>query len=302
MGDDPTGNQVSVIVPAYNAKSTIARALESVARQTIKSLEVIVVDDGSTDGTAMEARACANLMDGVSLVVMEQSNLGAGAARNRAIGMARGTYLAFLDADDEWLPEKLERCLGRFAQNTLMLVAHNGWVVSDGRTHDLNIAIRFRAAANDLMHGLYRRGFISTSSVVVRRDAVASVGGFDETLRTGQDFDLWLKLLCKPGAAFEVLDDRLTRYHVSPHGITGNTARRLDDTLRIAERHAPRLYRHSGRFVLSLWFRIIALHAEAYAAFWRNGQRVEAMRTLFMLPSRFVLLTVRAMRLVRRES
>jgi len=293
---------VSVIVPAYNARSTIHRALEGVSRQTLKPREVIVVDDGSSDGTAEEARACAASLNGVDLIVVEQPNAGAGAARNRAVFAAHGRYLAFLDADDEWLPEKLERSLSLITQGSLTLIAHNGWIVADGQVSEIDIASRFRASFENLPHGLYRRGFISTSSVVARRDAVTAAGGFDETLRVGQDFDLWLKMLCKPNAQYEVFDDKLTRYHISRQGITSNSALRLADTLRIAVRHAPSLYRCNRRFVSSLWFRIVALHVEACTALWRRGQSVAAIRVLAMLPFRLLSLTLRAVSQVRRES
>jgi teichuronic acid biosynthesis glycosyltransferase TuaG len=294
--DAPCSASVSVIVPAFNASATIRRALVSVASQTMPPYEVIVVDDGSRDGTALEARHCAEFMNAIKLRVIEQPNLGAGAARNRGLTEANGQYVAFLDADDEWLPEKLERSVRYLREDgTLKLVAHNGWIISGTQSYDLDIARRFRAARSDLMHGLYRRGFISTSSVVARRDAVTAAGGFDEELRTGQDFDLWLKLLCEPSAAFQVFDDKLTRYHVSPNGITANTRRRLNDTLKIALRHAPSLRRYSGRFALSLWFRILALHAEACRAFIRAGDWVSVAITLAQLPIRLVSYTVRVL-------
>jgi teichuronic acid biosynthesis glycosyltransferase TuaG len=298
---DSEPQSVSVIMPAYNAAGTIARALASVAGQTVKPAEVIVVDDGSKDGTAVEARKCESMFSQSRLIVVEQPNRGAGAARNRAIAEAHSSYLAFLDADDEWLPRKLEVSLDRISGRLLILVAHNGLLVDNGTRKTVDIALRYRTAAVDPLHGLYRRGFISTSSVVARREAVVAAGGFDESLRTGQDFDLWLKMLCAPGTPFEVFEDELTLYHVSPSGITANTTQRLEDTLVIAVKHAPRLHRYTGRFFASLWFRIIAVHAEAGMALYRSGRFVAAACAIGALPFRLALLSSRAVSLIARE-
>ena len=95
-------------MPAYNAERTIVRTLDSIAGQTVKPKEVIIVDDGSTDKTAENAETMRPRMNGVDLIIIRQEHKGAGAARNRALQEAGSDYVAFLDADDEWLPEKLE--------------------------------------------------------------------------------------------------------------------------------------------------------------------------------------------------
>lgn len=301
VGIRRTHATLSVIVPAYNAAGTIGRALASVAAQTVKPREVIVVDDGSHDGTAEAARACASMMDGIALHVIVESHRGPGAARNRALAESESEFVAFLDADDEWLPEKLDQSLSRCADPALRLVAHNGWKFHDGKRELVDIAHRFRTAA-DPIHGLYRRGFISTSSVVARRRYVVEAGGFDESLPAGQDFDLWLKMLMAPGARFEVFDAPLTRYHVSDSGVTADTRRRLKNTLLIAVRHAPRVRRATGRWLGSLWFRVAALHREAAASFWRRRRPLAAAATIASLPGSLVALTLQAARAIAHET
>lgn len=283
---------VGVIIPAYRAAATIGRALASVAAQTLRPSEVIVVDDGSDDGTAEVAQEQEARFTDVRFLVLKQENRGAGAARNRAIAECRSRYVAFLDADDEWMPTKLEASLSRLEQADFVLVAHNGWIVSKVGEQYLDIASRFRAWAHDAIHGLYRRGFISTSSVVARRDAVVAAGGMDETLRTGQDFDLWLKMLCRPGAHYEVFDEPLTRYHIAVDGITANTERRLANTLTIALRHAPVVRAQTGRCMTSLWFRIVAVHFEALVSFWRRKRYWAAVRTILGAPFALASMTL----------
>ena len=120
---------VSVIVAAYEANDTIIRALASIASQTLKPFEVVVVDDGSTDSTFEVTKAYEPNMNGIKLLVVQsKTNKGAGSARNLAINLSSGTTLAFLDADDEWLPRKLERSMYYLAKSDYYFVAHDYWV------------------------------------------------------------------------------------------------------------------------------------------------------------------------------
>ena len=116
---------ISVVIAAYNAADTIGRALASVATQTVKPLEVLVIDDGSADATSEVASAMRNSMNGIELRLFTQQNAGAGAARNRGLAEAKGTFVAFLDADDAWLAGKVERCMSKLDETKDVLVAHD---------------------------------------------------------------------------------------------------------------------------------------------------------------------------------
>ncbi len=269
---------ISVIIPAYKAARTIERALASVAAQTAKPGEVIVVDDGSEDGTFETAQAYTDKMNGIELKVYNQPNMGAGAARNHAINESKGDWLAFLDADDEWLPEKLSVSMKAIEENNLVLFSHNYISLGEGKETLVDCVARYQAAADPYV-GLYRKGFLATSTVVVRRAAVSNSGGFDETLATAQDFDLWLKILKKGGAPFRVGSCALTRYHITQGSITSHTRRRLDCGLRIAKRHAP----SQGDYR----FRIIAVHYEAIMASLLNGRLLAALEFMIKLPARY---------------
>ncbi len=287
----PEFASISVIIPAWRAAKTIRRALLSVAAQTLKPAQVVVVDDGSDDQTFEAAMACKEAMGGIDLVVIRQQNMGAGAARNRAIQEAVHPVLAFLDADDEWLEEKIERSIDHMEKGDHVLVAHNGWMVEDGRQSLIDGARRFRDGGEPL-HSLYRKGYIDTTTVLARRDAVIEAGGFDTTLANGQDFDLWLKICKMPGATFEVFDDVLSRYHVMPESIMSHTGRRLECCLRIAMRHAPDLKARKGSAMASLWFRIVAVHYEALQVY-KADRRIGAMLlTIAELPVQLLIMTM----------
>ncbi|MBL6932440.1 MAG: glycosyltransferase family 2 protein [Rhodospirillales bacterium] len=280
----PDTHDVSVIIPAYRAAGTIGRALASIAAQSVRPLEVIVIDDGSDDGTFEVAGSMAGDLEGIELKTFVQENAGAGAARNKGLDEASGTYIAFLDADDEWLPTKLERSMARIVEGGHVLVAHDFiQIEADGSETLIECARRYDDA-HDVYSGLYRQGFIGTSTVVAKRAAIVAAGGFDETLATAQDFDLWLKILGDDGTSFSVFPETLTRYHVSPRSITTFTERRLACTLRIAQRHFAGLLERPGNALASLGFRVLAVHYEAVTAHLQAGRMFAAIKTALVLP------------------
>jgi glycosyltransferase involved in cell wall biosynthesis len=262
---------VTVIIPAYRAEQTIGRALASVAGQTLKPRAVVVVDDGSPDGTRDAALAWRDRMEGVRLTVIGQPNAGPGAARNRAIAAAETEFLAFLDADDEWLPEKLARSMAHMADGDYVLVAHDSFAVDGTGKRRIAGARRFRDAEAAPFVGLYRKGFIDTGTVVTRRDAVLAAGGFDTMLANGQDFELWLALLKRPGSRFVVFDEALAHYHLTAGGVMSHVERRRRCCMEIARRYVFDLENHPGWPLTSLWFRTTAVHYEAAIAHLARG-------------------------------
>lgn len=287
---------VSVIIPAYNVAGEIGRALASVARQTVRPGEVVVVDDGSRDGTAEAARAAIATLGDISLKVVSQENQGAGAARNRAIRESRGRLLAFLDADDEWLPEHLERSLAHMAAGDHALVAHNGWIVApDGSVQINDCARRFREDRDPYV-ALYRKGYIDTCTVVARREVIEAAGGFDESLPNAQDFEMWLNALRDPNTRFLVFDEPLSRYHLRPGSIMSNTGRRLRCTEEIALRYAPEIADRGRGWLSHLAFRITAIHLEAITAHRAQGRPMQALGTALRFPLALLRAVIRVAR------
>ena len=282
---------VTVIIPAYRAATTIGRALASVAAQTILPRTAIIVDDGSPDGTQAIAAAHRPHMNGVELIVIHQERAGAGAARNRAIQHARTRYIAFLDADDEWLAPKIERSMAVIEATDAVLVAHDSFEIREGRETRLNCAQKFETAKEAPYAELYRRGYIDTSTVVVRRDAVEAVGGFDTTLPNAQDLELWLAVLQKPGTPFVVFDEALSRYHITAGSIMSHIERRRRCCMTIARSYATALRAHPGSALASLWFRTLAVHYEVAMAHRAKADRTAACITLLRVPGSLVWAT-----------
>jgi teichuronic acid biosynthesis glycosyltransferase TuaG len=201
---------VSVIIPAYNAETFLARAIRSVEAQTFRDFEIVVVDDGSTDGTA----AALHAFSGVRFI--RQPHLGAAAARNRALEEGTGELVAFLDADDEWLPEKLARQLQFMDEQGSYCSYTDSYVVRDGRRR------RYSALAHPyggqilapLIEDWLNQAFITINTVIASRTLVQSVGGFERGIPTAsnEDYGLWLKLALR-GTRFDYLDEPLAIYH-----------------------------------------------------------------------------------------
>lgn len=269
---------VSVIIPAYRSASSIGRALSSVAAQTVKPLEVIVVDDGSDDGTFEAAQACRPRMEGIELVVLKQENRGAGAARNAGLQAAKGDWLAFLDADDEWLPAKLERSLAHAGGASL--IAHDYIEVMNGREVYKN-CMRHLTAARDPFSALMLRGFIPSITVLARRADVLAVGGFEESLPAAQDYDLWLKLLQLPQARLVMFPEALARYTVSGTGITSKVEQRRQCSLSVLARHAKRLESRALRLTLT---RALIIQWEAISAHRQRGDYLGVLGVLLLTP------------------
>lgn len=201
---------VSVIVPAYNAQPFLARAIGSVERQTFTDFEVVVVDDGSTDATAEIAGGFG------SVRYVRQDHLGEAAARNRGLDEAGGEFVAFLDADDEWLPEKLARQLEFMGRLRSTFSYTDSYVVRDGRRERYSALARphHGEILEPLIDDWLDQAFITNNTVVASRELLQSVGGFESGLPTGSnaDYGLWLKLALR-GTRFDYLGEPLALYY-----------------------------------------------------------------------------------------
>ncbi|OON59510.1 hypothetical protein B0920_24360 [Massilia sp. KIM] len=191
---------VSVVIPCYNAERYIAATLRSVLAQELADMEVIVVDDGSRDGSVALVRA-----QFPEVRVIEQANAGVAAARNRGIAEARGEWIAFVDADDIWLPGKLSAQFEEMAAVPGCRMSYTAWQVWPCAEPEPDQAYleELRARAGDTARWSGASGWIYpqllldcvvwTSTVLAQRALFAEIGGFDAGLRVGEDYDLWLR-------------------------------------------------------------------------------------------------------------
>lgn len=183
-----THPMVSVIIPTYNRAVFLLEAVESVYQQTFQDFELIVVDDGSTDETA---KALKRYED--RLLYRHQDNQGVSAARNLGLQMARGKWVAFLDSDDLWLPEKLETQTGFFSQNPEAVICQTEEIwIRNGRR--VNPQKKHRKFSGNIFAPSLLLCLVSPSAVMIQRDLFDQVGYFDETLPACEDYDLWLRI------------------------------------------------------------------------------------------------------------
>lgn len=289
----PRRADVSVIMPAYNNQHSIVDALTSIAAQTILPLEVIVVDDGSTDGTIDAVRSMHDRMNGVRIRLFRQQNNGAGAARNRAISVSTGTWLAFLDADDQWLPTKIERSLAVNQAEDLMMSCHNLYGISKSGEHVIDSRSRWIHHRDNPYGVLFLRGFISSSTVVVRRDVTVAVGGFDSGLRSAQDYELWLAILDRVNSRFVCFDEPLLRYTLADDGITSKVGRKIACSLAILRRHMGILKRRGGSVIIPVLLRTTIIQVEGWRNYRAQGRLPAALAQLALLPYRMLEMMVR---------
>jgi glycosyltransferase involved in cell wall biosynthesis len=260
---------VSVVIPAYNAAGFLPRALASAAGQSLQPLEILVVDDGSSDATARIARDF-----GEPVRLIGQEHRGAAAARNSGIRAARGEVIAFLDADDEWLPHKLEKQLPLHRLPDLaMSYSHSHEF--DPQGGDLGDTFREGGAARgiDLWRKLLAANFIATPTVMAGRALLLSLGGFDESLEVGEDQDMWIRLALRGQVDF--VEESLVRVHVRAGSLSSiGIDEQLRFTLPMIEGHlealAHRLTPRERRAIRGV--RLGKLGRDAYAhGYWRLG-------------------------------
>jgi glycosyltransferase involved in cell wall biosynthesis len=209
---------VSVIIPTYNRATLLPRAVSSVLNQTFQDLELLVVDDCSKDDTA---RLVAGFADRRIRYLRQDVNLGCSAARNRAIALSKCAYIAFLDDDDEWLPQKLEIQVERMERGSPKLGVVSAAYLRVNAADGKIISLRVPSARGYAFNELSRANCLGPPSVVViKRACFEQVGGFDENLRGFNDYDMWIRI----ARQFHVdcVEQPLVKYYVHRVRISTN--------------------------------------------------------------------------------
>ena len=286
---------ISVIMPAYNCKAYIGEAIESVLAQTYRNFEIIVVD-GSDDDTKS---VLAPYLDKIAYLYQEPQ--GVATARNLGLQKAQGKLIAFFDADDVWLPEKLSIQVEAFLQHP-----EAGIIFSDNLNFDESGVLRSSACKpmiegwfekqripdTDLAYGwLYQEllvgNCIGTCSILVRREVLNEVGIFDEAFRICEDYDLWMRIARRHPALY--VDRVLSKYRVRPDGLSGSLEERQSRWnyygIQVREKHlrqnwVPHELQSLAKEVLSERYWDLGWHA-----FHRN--RLKEARRLFLRSVRY---------------
>jgi glycosyltransferase involved in cell wall biosynthesis len=245
---------VSVVVPTHNRASLLARTLRSIQGQTLSDVEIIVVDDGSTEPVAVSPDARLR-------VVRHDRPLGVSAARNRGIAEARGEWVAFCDDDDVWAPDKLEQQLIEADRE------HAAWVYAGDVNVDLHLRVISGGPPPDAaaaVRDLPRYNPISSggSNVTVRAQLLKQVGGFDEGLRRTEDWDLWIRLAGTGPPA--CVRQPLVAYRFHRGNVAPDTASMVIEARLLAERHRipvdmTRMHRRAAWTALRSGRRAVAL-------------------------------------------
>ena len=223
---------VSIIIPAYNAAEFIGETLDSVFAQTFTRYEVIVINDGSPDTEDLERKLKPYP---AKLRYVKQENQGAAAARNAGLRIAAGELVAFLDADDTWLPTFLEKQVELLKRTGVDVVYADALLFGDsplaGRTFLELAPTRGEVTPENL---LSVKVTVLTSTVLARKQPVIDVGMFDVKLRRGQDFELWLRL-AKNGARFAYQPEVLAKHRIVESSLSGGTISQLQRTLDVLD-------------------------------------------------------------------
>lgn len=180
--------KISVIIPTYNRANHLQQALHSVIRQTAQPDEIIIVDDGSNDNTKTIVNDFPS-----NVKYLYQNNNGVSSARNSGIKQATGDFIAFLDSDDQWLPEKLEKQIAALHKNPDIYICHTEeiWIRNGIRVNQMK---KHAKKGGWIFDHCLPLCVISPSSVIINRSVFEQVGLFDETLPACEDYDLWLRI------------------------------------------------------------------------------------------------------------
>jgi glycosyltransferase involved in cell wall biosynthesis len=233
----PGPTDISIVVPTWNSAQYIIRTLESVVAQTIRGFETIVSDDGSRDGTSAVVEEFFSRHPDLNGRVVRNPHIGPGAARNAGLRAATRPWVAFLDSDDLWLPGKLARMADALRlEPGANIACHAEYhVLVDGRRMLLDYGAQFTPTV-PLAHQLFAHNLFSTSATMIQRDFALSSGGFDTTLQSSQDYELWIRL--SPSMRPVFVREPLGMYVDRPGNISSRKLlRRIRNQLLILYRH-----------------------------------------------------------------
>ena len=284
---------ISVIIPTYNSATYLPQALDSVFAQTHNNLEVLVIDDGSTDNTPAVIAPYAN-----RIVYMRQAQAGPSKARNLGIARARGIYTAFLDADDTWLPSKLEKQLRVLQHNPEVGMVYSRSVNFHNRTGE-ELGIHPKKMHSGILFDFFLTTPVSIlSSVLVRTCLLKELGGFEEGLTTAEDTHLYLRI----ARNYKIVGvpDILVRRRIHDKNLSGRidvqigTLDCLDHIARLYPETNPKIYSPMAKAYQSRGKSMMLdlFHSGAYAYCNQTGRHLISLRVFDFYIMAYYLLTL----------
>jgi len=218
---------ISVVIPLYNKSTTIKRCIDSVLTQSLRAKEIIVIDDGSTD----DGPAIVSSFYNPKIILIRQNNAGVSCARNGGVKAAKSSFVAFLDADDDWSKDHLATLFSLATKISDVGAWSTGFLIKQGSSEVAysigNDLIRHYSVEEYIESLIDGRDLVWTSACMVRRDQISSLGGFTEGINHGEDHAMWLRLALKfNGVA--VSGSITANYHVTPDGLSKRLVTQAD--------------------------------------------------------------------------
>jgi teichuronic acid biosynthesis glycosyltransferase TuaG len=236
LAEAPAKPLVSVVVPVYNQGEFVEHAIASILAQEYSPVEIIVVNDGSTDDTRQRLEPFEH-----AARIFHQANAGASAALNRGIQESHGELVCWLSADDEFLAGKLEQQVAALTSHPEAAFSHTGYEVIDGAGARLSAVTTPVAIHPDPFVTVFWANSLNGSTVMVRREVIEGLGGFDESLRADVDADMWMKILSRSTAV--VVPGLFVRYRVHDNSLSANTDLMVRSMNLVRNRHLAELIR-----------------------------------------------------------
>lgn len=218
---------VSIITPTYNRRDFIVDAIESVIAQTYSDWELLIVDDGSTDDTK---DLITPYLQDPRISYTYQSNHGQAYARQQALKSAKGQYVAFLDSDNLWLPERLEKEIVQLDANPDIDVCYGDLITIDEQGNELSRE-NMKRYSGDIAPLMIRQNFVSMNTTLIRKEAIERVGGFRSSVARGDDYDLYLRMSAE--SKFLYIKEYLAKYRVMENQISSNKEARFTSDFEI---------------------------------------------------------------------
>ncbi|BAY12841.1 glycosyltransferase [Calothrix sp. NIES-2098] len=221
---------VSVIIPVYNGEKTIKKTIESVLNQSLSDLEIIVINDGSTDSTEEIVKSISDSR----LKIFSYPNAGLSASRNRGLSLAACDFVSFIDADDLWTSDKLESQMQALLAHENAALAYSWTDFIDADDNFVRTGARAKVTGDAYTKLLLSNFLENGSNPLIRKEAFTKVGNFDESLRAAEDWDMWLRLA--DSYEFVVVPQVQILYRISASSMSSNFKKQEVESLKVIER------------------------------------------------------------------